>query len=272
MNSDRLRPLFVLGAFAAAPFLFGADGKGCQPVLLTGDGGPAADGGPGGPGDGADPSDSGGPCVSPAGGPCGGFTQAPCVCAPGLACQTNRIPDIPGVCVAPADAACIDNVLCIMGDHFDPVLCKCVPDVEAGAGPDAACIDNVLCIMGDHFDPVLCKCVPDVEGGSGRDAACVDNVLCITGDHFDPVLCRCVPDVEAGSGRDAACVDNVLCIRGDHWDPQQCKCVPTAPGCTTAADCHGALPQICLQSCDGGPGACAHFACMNGACETVICE
>jgi hypothetical protein len=150
--------------------------------------------------------DRGGACVSQTGGPCGGFTQDPCSCAPGLVCQNNRIPDVPGVCVERADA-CIDNVLCIASDHWDPVQCKCVPD--AGAKPDA---------------------------------------------RF--------------------CVDNVLCIVGDHWDPVQCKCVPTEPqgGCTVATDCHGALPQLCVQSCDGGPGACAHFACKNGVCETVLCE
>ena len=103
-------------------------------------------------------------------------------------------------------------------------------------------------------------------------SVCIDRVLCIRGDHFDPVACKCVPDEDASSQPDAGgrrCIDNVLCIQGDHWDPVACKCVP---GCMSAADCHGALPQVCVAECDGGPGACAHFACRAGACETVICE
>ena len=59
--------------------------------------------------------------------------------------------------------ACIDAVLCILGDHFDATLCKCVPDREAGTVNDTnpVCIDTVLCIRGDHFDATLCKCVAD---------------------------------------------------------------------------------------------------------------
>jgi hypothetical protein len=37
-------------------------------------------------------------CVSDKGGPCGGFTPLPCICATGLKCHANRIPDIPGTC------------------------------------------------------------------------------------------------------------------------------------------------------------------------------
>lgn len=36
--------------------------------------------------------------VSGVGGPCGGFTSSPDVCAMGLHCVVNRIPDIPGTC------------------------------------------------------------------------------------------------------------------------------------------------------------------------------
>ena len=227
MHSESLRPLFVLGAFATVPFLFGANGKGCQPPPVSADAGmpPPEDGGQG-PGDDASAPDASAPdasaiadagaCVSLAGGPCGGFTQAPCSCAPGLVCETNRIPDVPGVCTEPADAACVDNVLCILGDHWDPAQCKCVPDADAEA---------------------------EVDAGATPDAR--------------------------------VCLDNVSCIGGDHWDPAQCKCVPMAPeggACTVATDCHGALPQLCVQTCDGGPGACAHFACKNGVCETVLCE
>jgi hypothetical protein len=136
-----------------------------------------------------------------------------------------------------------------------------VPDADAGP----VCVDNVLCIRGDHFDTTLCKCVPDADAGP----ACVDNVLCIRGDHFDTTLCKCVPDVDAGP----VCIDNVLCIRGDHFDTTLCKCVPdkvAGTQCSTAADCKGALPALCEQ-CANGSTACAHFECVAGACQTVIC-
>ncbi len=40
--------------------------------------------------------------------------------------------------------------------------------------------------------------------------------------------------------------------------------------CVTAADCHGALPQPCLQCTDGSSG-CAHFVCNSGSCEIAYC-
>lgn len=205
MNIDRVQALLVASALCTTPFLFGAQGKGCQSLPI----------------------------------PDAGVDASP----------PPRESD---------GSACIDNILCIRGDHFDPVACKCVPDEDASPPPDAdtpqeagsdghVCIDNVLCIRGDHFDPVACKCVPDEDASSPPDA-----------------------ETPAESGSDGrACVDNVLCILGDHWDPVACKCVP---GCATAADCHGALPQVCVAQCDGGPGACAHFVCRAGACQTVICD
>jgi hypothetical protein len=33
-----------------------------------------------------------------------------------------------------------------------------------------ACPDNVLCIVGDHWDTVLCRCVPNDDGGTDMDA------------------------------------------------------------------------------------------------------
>jgi hypothetical protein len=68
------------------------------------------------------------------------------------------------------------------------------------------------------------------------------------------------------------------------------QCVPQAPGdeggtcekvddagassgapCTTATDCHGALPQICVAPSPGDPaGGCAHWACVDGHCKIQI--
>ena len=76
----------------------------------------------------------------------------------------------------------------------------------------------------------------------------------------------------SGTGGTGTCVENVLCIRGDHFDTTLCKCVPDQAGneCKTAADCKGALPALC-ERCASGSTACAHFECVAGACETVIC-
>jgi hypothetical protein len=59
---------------------------------------------------------------------------------------------------------CASSLTC--GQGCDPqVSGRCVPDQDAGAKPlvDAACVDNILCIKGDHFDSTLCKCVPNTS-------------------------------------------------------------------------------------------------------------
>ncbi len=72
-------------------------------------------------------------------------------CASSLTCGQGCDPEVSGRC------QCVQNVLCVVGDHFDSSLCKCVPDTTV----DAGCVQKVLCVMGDHFDRTLCKCVPD---------------------------------------------------------------------------------------------------------------
>jgi len=104
-------------------------------------------------------------------------------CASSLVCGNGCDPEVSGLC------ECVQNVLCVIGSHFDHNLCKCVPDATADAG--ATCVQNVLCIIGDHFDRNLCKCVPDATADAGT--TCVQNVLCVIGDHFDSKLCKCVP-------------------------------------------------------------------------------
>ncbi len=41
-------------------------------------------------------------------------------------------------------------------------------------------------------------------------------------------------------------------------------------GCTADTDCSGALPQYCRQ-CDDGSTVCAHWSCVQGACNVVSC-
>jgi hypothetical protein len=103
----------------------------------------------------------------------------------------------------PADAGmrsdggtCVDNVLCIKTDHWDPKLCKCVTNV---------CVDNVLCVRGSHWSATECKCVPD-------QAACTKD-----GDCSGPLPQLC----EVCSNGQAACA---------HWSCVSGSCaVATCP-------------------------------------------
>lgn len=152
-------------------------------------------------------------CISQEDGPCGGFTQNPCRCAPGLKCVPNRIPDIPGTC---EPARC-----CPTG--WTMYSCQ---EENGGSGfnchnPQTGCPSSSICGQG---------CDMEV---SGVCPVC-DPIACPAGQVFSSTLCRCV-------------------------------------GCNTAADCTGALPQLC-EVCDDGSSACAHFACVNKSCQVAICN
>ena len=54
-------------------------------------------------------------------------------CASSLMCGQGCDPEVSGRC------QCVQNVLCIVGDHFDRDLCKCVPD--SGASSCVAAVD-----------------------------------------------------------------------------------------------------------------------------------
>lgn len=64
-------------------------------------------------------------------------------CASSLTCGQGCDPEVSGRC------QCVQNVLCIVGDHFDSNLCKCVPDSKASACVTAADCKGVL--------PALCQ-------------------------------------------------------------------------------------------------------------------
>jgi hypothetical protein len=108
--------------------------------------------------------------------PCGGSCAICPPCTPGTicplgpcrlgACATDRA----GVCqclpVSPptplptptaTPTPCIDTVLCIIGSHWSPTACQCVPDNPS----PTPCVDTVLCIIGFHWSPAQCACVPD---------------------------------------------------------------------------------------------------------------
>jgi hypothetical protein len=174
----------------------------------------------------------------------------------------------------------------------------------AGGASDAGkvCVENQLCIRGSHWDSTLCKCTPDQVAGSGAAGGggapvCVETVLCVRDAHWDSVLCRCVldnPDAGAaelcGSKR---CAANEHCCqvasRVDGTCTPECGAVcraqpcrapnedaGAAQRCQAAADCSGALPQLCevCKDATGAPRgtACAHWTCAQGRCEVGICE
>ena len=95
-------------------------------------------------------------------------------CASSLTCGQGCDPEVSGSC------QCVQNVLCVIGSHFDHNLCKCIPDATTDAG--TTCVQNVLCVVGDHFDRTLCKCVPDSGASSCVTAADCKGVL--------PALCQ----------------------------------------------------------------------------------
>jgi hypothetical protein len=74
--------------------------------------------------------------------------------------------------------------------------------------------------------------------------------------------CTCTPP-EAGP----VC-DPLVCPPGELWDKATCSCVKA---CITAANCRGALPDLCRVCPNGGDG-CAHWECVDFKCEIGFCS
>jgi hypothetical protein len=215
------------------PFLMGADDRGCRPGGTIPVGSGATEGGPG---------EVVG-CVSQQGAHCGGNTAQPCTCAPGLACTPgdSGLPfgDVGGACEPPHDSGCVDTVLCVVGDVFDPVLCRCVAASSEGGGADGgSCVSQ----QGGHCG-----------GNTTRPCTCAPGLACTPGDSglpFGDVGGTCEPAHDAG-----------------------CMAAPIDAGaCQSAADCHGPLPFVCM-ACSDGATDCAHWICANGQCvDPPFCE
>ena len=158
------------------------------------------------------------------------------VCFSGIfaSCADETTPETTATASEPLTAACVDNVLCIRGDHWDATACKCVSDAPTKciSGPGGPC---------GGFTQNPCSCA--------AGSKCVPNKI---------------PDIP---GVCAVC-DPLLCPAGEHWDHSSCQC---APGCRMAADCHGALPSLC-RVCPNGSDGCAHFECVAGTCEIAYCR
>jgi hypothetical protein len=178
-------------------------------------------------------------------------------------------------------AACVQNVLCIRGDHWDPVLCKCVSDVCVSQedGPCGGFTQNP-CTCAKGLKCVL-NPIPDVPG------TCEPDRCCPTG--WNMYSCReengragfnchnprqgCPSSQTCGGGCDLEVTrrcpgvcDPLPCASPQLWDPALCRCVD----CVTAGNCRGPLPQLC-RVCADGQTACAHWACMSGACQVATC-
>ncbi len=117
-------------------------------------------------------------CLSQEDGPCGGFTQNPCTCAPGLVCEPNRIPDIPGTC-EPARCCPVgwDMYTCNEENGSTGLNCHnpelgCASSLVCGAGCDfqvrgrCPVCDPLVCPAGSRWDVSLCKWVPGCATGS----------------------------------------------------------------------------------------------------------
>jgi hypothetical protein len=136
-------------------------------------------------------------------------------------------------------------------------------ETATGSTEQALSICNCPLETGD----ASCTCGPSVDAG-----ACVSPPGGPCG-GFTQSPCTCqpgtacapnpIPDVP---GRCVVC-DPIVCPAGQTWDRALCECV----GCVTAADCHGALPQLCRVCPNGGDG-CAHWACVDHTCEIAYCQ
>jgi hypothetical protein len=193
-------------------------------------------------------------------------------------------------------APCVQTQLCVSGSHWDSARCMCVSGAgatggagqaggtDAGSG-SAHCLQNQLCVRGSAGDSARCLCVnaSSAGGGAGQAGGGAGQAGGIAGQAGGT----------AGSGG-THCVQNQLCVMGSQWDSALCKCVPgggaagsaadagtvTGAVCTTAADCHGVLPNICAACArlpdaglDAGPiNSCAHWSCKQGHCQTSICD
>jgi hypothetical protein len=97
-------------------------------------------------------------------------------------------------------AQCIQNVLCIRGDHFDPTLCRCVPNSDAGVSPACACPNGGVCVtqiggpaipaeppttcetpLPTCFGPSPCSCLPPSNGKCRPDSTVQGLCICDNG-------------------------------------------------------------------------------------------
>jgi hypothetical protein len=108
-----------------------------------------------------------------------------------------------------------------------------------------------------ELDSLQCSPAPGPGGPCDQHA---DPTSC---NADDADHCRWIPETRPCPVREQVCPAGRCVV----VDPS-----PSPGGsCSFAADCRGALPQICVASCSGGPGACAHWTCVADRCSVEIC-
>jgi hypothetical protein len=128
-----------------------------------------------------------------------------------------------------------------------------------------SCPGITPCPSAERFDIGACRCVPIDAGPLTADASIDATSHDASSTHEASAADDAAPDRDASKPDDDASLPNEDASMPDD----------AATGtCTTAADCHGALPALC-KVCLGSPttgDGCAHFSCVNGTCEIVYCD
>jgi hypothetical protein len=142
---------------------------------------------------------------------------------------------------AQAQTTCVQNVLCIKGDHWDPTACKCVPDacVSQEGGPCGGFVANpCTCASG-----LICKPnrIPDLPGTCDEPPRCCPTgwamYACNDADGTSGLNCHnpllgCASSLTCGGGCDfevtgrCPVCDPLVCPPGEVWDVSLCSCLP----------------------------------------------
>ncbi len=294
----RFAACFFLGVLVMLPFLLGANEKGCTLPTCT-DGQVQCTGNEiqtcqnGAWVNTTDCSASGDTCQN-------GQCVAPAVCAngtigTGMCCLSvgdfpNTCPTTP--CVCPAGQICncpiqlVGACGCSSGNSHEVKVCNCPQNMcfdGTQCVTPAVCIDGQTQCSGNEVQTCQNGVWVNTAECSASGETCLNGacVGCRTAaDCTGPlplIACRLCPyggdecphwTCQAGVCMIAYCAcPTAACPQGQIWDSYLCNCVP---GCKTAADCTGALPQLCQLCSDGGYG-CAHFICPAGTCQIAYC-
>lgn len=87
--------------------------------------------------------------------------------------------------------------------------------------------------------------------------------------------CECGPETTCQANPDpnfpGVCVfcERTQCAEGQRWDRASCQCITP---CRAADECKGALPDLCKVCPAGESGGCAHWSCVDNACQITYCE
>lgn len=116
---------------------------------------------------------------------CGMGSTGPDACTTSCSCDATGHLQCVTTCQA-SDAGCVQTVLCIQGDRWDPTLCECVAGgcvLQAGApcgdANPCSCAAGLICTGTDM-------------GGTCNPRPVCDPIPCPSGTTFDASLCECV--------------------------------------------------------------------------------